>query len=180
MNQDLRHSLIILKRISNQLNHAEDSLRYIARQMYLAYNTDPINDAELFNTKTTMYCIIFYLFMWYSSFLEEYERLPSRDAAARPRTIIARKNAQKYLDCLEQIFGDIRDIRNKILAHPYRLNSNTNADPLPDDKFNVLHDNIMGHPNIEPYTQISNCIKLTIQVLEQEFGEIDESHPILS
>lgn len=179
MNQDLQHSLIILKRISNQLNNAENALQYIARQMHHEYNQHPINDAELFNTKSAMYCIVYYLIMWYSSFLEEYERLPSRDPGVKTKTIDARRNAKEYLDTLEIIFGDIRDIRNKILAHPYRMTSNSGATPLSDDKFNELHDKLMGHPNINPYTQIPNCIKLIIQALEQQFGEIDETQLIL-
>ena len=178
MNQDLRYSLIILKRINNQLHHAEEALRYIARQMQAEYDKRPIDQKDLYCSKTSMYCIVYYMHMWYASFLEEYEKLISRDIAFKDPVIKARRGAQPHLDTLAAIFDDIRSARNLVLAHPYRDGSHAQAKAISDKQFNELHDRMSNHPNIDPYTQIGNCIRLTIQELEKVLGKIDESEVI--
>jgi hypothetical protein len=175
MNEELRNSIIILKRIRNQLQSANRGLLYIARQMDTAYKT-PDKEDDVIDTKITMYCIIYYSLMWWGSFLEEYEEkfvVNAGEDAERAKS--AKRNAKQYVECLREIFRDIREIRNKILAHPFRPGKKGDRSYLTDQEFDALHNRVLSYPSIQPYTQISNCVDLIVQVIEHEFGVVDES-----
>ncbi len=87
--------------------------------------------------------------------------------------VAARKNAQLLPWRPRKNFPNIREVRNKVFAHPYRTDSSAGAPAITDDLLNKLHDSVMNYASIQPYTQIPNCIRLTVNAIEEQFGEIN-------
>ncbi len=71
MTSALKESIIILKRISNQLNNVNNALAYTIDKKSQVYNTN-FDKNEIYKIKTCMLSLISYSFVWYTSFTDEY------------------------------------------------------------------------------------------------------------
>lgn len=173
MTSKTHESIIILKRIRNQLHHASSSLKYLMRQKTVEYAHE-WNNQNILDINTAMYGLINYSLLWYHSFLQEYHNyFTTHDALIKERVIAVKKvfKEKQYLKTLFDLFGDITEPRNIILAHGYRKDGR----PITDKEFEEYHSQLMNSDNMYTYTQISNIVDLIIIEIEKEFGEIDES-----
>jgi hypothetical protein len=173
MNAKLRHSIITLCRIKNQLKNAEDAMMYLFHQKDKVINSTWDN-AEIAHLDTALYGLIYYSLIWYASFLDEYNNhfSPAEDPNHKQKIISVRKNCKKFTQNIVIIFGDVTIARNLVLAHPYRKSNGT---PLTNKEINNQFDQLILHPTIGTYTQLSNMANLIYKEIEIAFGPIPES-----
>jgi hypothetical protein len=171
MTVNLRQSAIILKRISNQLKNVNGAFLYVVEKKMDVYNSTFDNE-ELFKLNTCIFGLTNYSFIWYVSFLDEYNRhFKSLDADEQERVDLIKIKTKEYIDTITEIFGDIKTARNRVLAHGYR---NYNGQILENEEINTYFNQLSDFKSPTPFLQISNITSLIVQEIENVFGEIPE------
>jgi len=170
MEPNLKKSFILLKRISRELEKAGEGLRYLAGKKMDVFN-DSNDQEEIFHLNTCMYGLIYFSFIRYDTFIEEYQiRFNSPLETDREKIKVLRNKCKEYISNVKDIFGDIKQARNTILAHGYRNRS----DALDNQTINTIYDRLLSHNNLEPFTQLSNTSGLIMKAIEKEFGMLSE------
>lgn len=170
MTPSLKQSAIILKRISNQLKNVKDAFLYIVEKKMDVYNSSR-NEEELFKLNTCMFGLTNYSFIWYVSFLDEFNGIfNSIDKDEQEQVVLIKTNSKKYLETITEIFGDIKTARNRVLAHGYRNKGKI----LTNEEINNHFNQLSNFESPTPFLQISNMTSLIIQEIETIFGEISD------
>ena len=171
MTPKLKESIIVLKRINNQLNNVKDALLYAFEKKIDAYNST-WNEDEIFKINTCVFALTNYSFIWYTSFLDEFNKyFKSSDQNEQNEILKIKKNSKKYTKNIKEIFGDIKTARNLVLAHGYR-----NGDRiLTNEEINKYFNQLSNFDSHTPFLQISNITSIIIKEIEKVFGEISEA-----
>jgi hypothetical protein len=170
MEESLRHSFIILKRISNQLKNVEESIQYVVDKKLEVFNSTN-NYQEIFHLNTLLYSLIYYSLINYSSFVDEYnDFFISKKTTERDHILTIKKKCKKYFTEVKKEFGNIKKHRNNLLAHGYR----DGKAPLTDEQINHGYNQLILAANIERYFELSKATSLVLHEIEQVFGFLDD------
>lgn len=170
MNSDLKKSFIILKRISNELINAEEGIKYLVQKKMDVFNGSQ-DATEVFHINTCMYGLIYFSFIRYDSFLDEYHKFfNSPDENTRLKLKGIKRQCKKYIQNVNEIFGSIKEARNALLAHGYRNEQNA----LDNKTINEIYNRLLIHDTLDPFIQLSNTPNLIVTEIEKEFGALSE------
>lgn len=172
MTSTLQASLIILKRISNQLQNVKGALHFVVERKMNLYK-GAYSYEEVFHLNTCQYGLVHYSFVNYVSFLDEYnDYFRSNDAAEKNKIIAVKKVCKKHIANLKSIFGDIKEARNTVLAHGYRDGKHC---PLSNQQINDAYNRLVLHDDgIESFALIAETTALIMAEIEKVFGGLSD------
>ncbi len=171
MTTKLKDSIIVLVRIKNQLLNVKEGVSFLVEQKMAEYNSTWDNE-KIAHLNTAMFGLMHYSFIWYASFIDEYNKyFTSKDLIEKDRIKSVKRICKNHFAGIREIFGDVKEARNRVLAHGYR-----NKDiPLTKDEINQYHDQLIRFETLDPFIKLSTTLSLIIEEIEKEFGVIDES-----
>ncbi|MBV7530477.1 hypothetical protein [Chitinophaga sp. sic0106] len=162
----------ILKWLNGNLQLGEASLKYLEKNMLQQYSLPNWNQGELNLLRVTMYCTVNSMLIWYNSFEKEFLAGFRTAAIAYDKTnfIELNKVCKSYFNVIREIFPNLNDIRNTILAHGYRWNDKTF---LNDHEIDTFMNEITNRGSLLEYYQLSNISNLVFKEIEKVHGEIN-------
>ncbi len=175
MTEAIRKSLIILKRLSNQLLNAKNALLYISSIKKSVWQ-DSNRKEEIFPIDTSMYCVLFYSFITYCSFVDEYYgHLISTAESEISLLNDTKRRCKPLFKKVTEEFGDLKKARNYVLAHGYR-NIST---PLEDSVINEYFNQLVNKYDFKTFFLLSNTTVEVVNNLEAAFGKISDKDIML-
>ena len=171
MTPDLKLSIIILKRINNQLKNVKDSLQYTFDNKIVAYNYEASDD-EIFKINTCLFGLTNYSFIWYVAFIDEFnDYFKSSDPIEQKQILLIKRKCKEYTKNIKDIFGDLKKSRNLVLAHGYRNKGKI----LTNEEINHHFDKLSHFDSPTPFLQISRITSLIIVEIEKNFSGVNEN-----
>jgi hypothetical protein len=113
------------------------------------------------------------MLIWYTSFVKEYKGEFKATAINhnRERYIDLNRQCTPYFAVIDDIFPNLDQIRNTILAHGYRLKDKSHLKDIDIDNF---MNEITNRGSLLPYYQVSNITNLVVKEVEKVYGHVNE------
>lgn len=170
MTSDLKKSFIILTRIKNQLVNIMPGLEWIVAQKMEVYNKTPSNYELIAKINSAQLTALHYIFTWYNSFEDEYQRyFISKDPPEMQKIKLIKTEAKAYLNQVALVFPNLKKARNRVLSHGYRDN---HQQPITDEEINSLYNGLIIHESLQKFFLLAETAQKTITAIEKQFGPL--------
>lgn len=159
-----------MARIKNQLLNVQNGIKYLKDQKLKEYQGE-WNHENISAIDTALFGLIYYSFIWYHSFIEEFSKhFKSEDKSETDKIRLIRRHCNPFIKAITTRFGDIRQARNKILAHGYRDKNR----PLTKNEINQYYNSLIGFTDLEPYNELSKAVAIIFEKIQSELGSISD------
>jgi hypothetical protein len=179
--QKIKDSLIILKTLSTELKHISPALDFTAEIKRNILYGEPIDNDRIQKIHTCMLAVTYMMIVKYLSFVDEYKRhfLSSGSNEFENQQIEkvdSECQKKQYFLSVETRFPELKDARDTVLAHGYRVRVKGNQYlRMPGAEINRHFNMLALQNNILVYELLSEVPAAIIEEIENVLGEINEN-----